>query len=50
MLSKIISKKVNNIKLAGIMTSATRRNFHSSKPCNEIVSQIKFYFSFLICV
>jgi len=38
MLSRIISRKVNNIRLAGIAAQTSKRNFHSSQPCNEIIT------------
>jgi len=39
MLSRVVSKKVNNMRVAGIMAAQSKANFHSSKPLNEIVSK-----------
>jgi pyruvate dehydrogenase E1 component beta subunit len=38
MLSRVVSKKVNNIKYAGIMANISKANFHSSQPLNEIIT------------
>lgn len=38
MLSRIISKKVSNIRQAAIVANTAQRSFHSSKPLNEVIT------------
>ena len=39
MLSRVISKKINKCRVAGIVASSVpKANFHSSKPLNEIIT------------
>jgi len=40
MLSRVVSKKIDTCRIAGIVATQ-KANFHSSKPLNEIVSIIK---------